>query len=136
MKKEAIKGGPPKVPPPIRAACRDAMVAAKAYILEPKQIIRIDMPSDQLGGAMKEVQNRRGQIIDMTEESGANVLMAKIPVGEMFGFNSSLKSATSGRGFYGMVDILYEPLPKELEPRVVAKIKERKGITGAEVQES
>jgi len=136
LHEDAIHRGPAQVIPPIRAACRDAMVAAKAYILEPKQIIRIDVPSDQLGGAMKEVQNRRGQIIDMTEESGANVLMAKIPVGEMFGFNSSLKSATSGRGFYGMVDILYEPLPKELEPRVVAKIKERKGITGAEVQES
>ncbi|MBI4163920.1 MAG: elongation factor EF-2 [Candidatus Aenigmarchaeota archaeon] len=135
LHEDAIHRGPAQVIPPIRSACREAMVAAKAFILEPKQIIRIDVPSDQLGGAMKEVQNRRGQIIDMTEEAGASILIAKIPVGEMFGFNSSLKSATSGRGFYAMTDILYEPMPKEIEPKVVAKIKERKGITGQEGQE-
>ncbi len=136
LHEDAIHRGPAQVIPPIRAACREAMVAAKSFILEPKQIIRIDIPSDQLGGAMKEVQNRRGQIMDMTEEAGASILIAKIPVGEMFGFNSSLKSATSGRGFYAMTDILYEPMPKEIEPKVVAKIKERKGITGQEGQES
>ena len=103
--------------------------------MEPKQIIRIDVPTEQIGGALKEVQNRRGQIIDMKDERGATVLKAKIPVAEMFGFNSSLKSSTSGRGFFWMVDIVYEPVPKSLEADVVGKIRTRKGITGKEETE-
>ena len=104
------------------------MLKSKPYILEPKQIIRIDVPSEELGGAMKEVQNRRGQILEMKEERNVTTIKAKMPVAEMFGFNSELKSATSGKGFYWLIDVLYEPLPKELEPKVIREIKQRKGI--------
>ncbi len=105
------------------------LVASKAFILEPKQVIRIDVPTEQLSGAMKEVQNRRGQIIEMSEERGASIVKAKLPVAEMFGFNSALKSSTGGQGFFWLVDVTYEPLPKELEHKVVTQIKQRKGIT-------
>ena len=104
------------------------MIGANAYILEPKQIIRIDVPTEQLSGAMKEVQNRRGQIKEMSEERGTSRMIAKLPVAEMFGFNSALKSATGGQGFFWLVDVKYEPLPKELEHKVVTQIKQRKGI--------
>jgi elongation factor 2 len=129
LHEDAIHRGPAQVIPAVRQAIRDAMIKAKAYILEPKQIIRIDVPTEQLSGAMKEVQNRRGQILEMREERGSTVIQAKLPVAEMFGFNSSLKSSTSGQGFYWLVDVLYEPLPKELEYKVVSHIKQRKGIT-------
>ncbi len=132
LHEDAIHRGPAQVIPPIRAGCRDAMVKGAAFIMEPKQIVRIDVPTEQIGGALKEVQNRRGQVIDMKDERGATILKAKIPVAEMFGFNSSLKSSTSGRGFFWMVDIVYEPVPKSIEADVVAKIRTRKGITGKE----
>ena len=93
------------------------------------------MPSEQLSGAMKEVQNRRGQIMEMNEERGATIIKAKLPVAEMFGFNSSLKSGTGGQGFFFLIDVVYEPLPKELEQDVITKIKQRKGITGEEDEE-
>jgi len=128
LHEDAIHRGPAQVIPAVRSAIRESMVAAKTYVLEPKQIIRIDVPTDQLSGAMKEVQNRRGQILEMNEERGVTSITSKLPVAEMFGFNSSLKSSTSGQGFYWLIDVVYEPLPKELEQKVLNQIKERKGI--------
>jgi len=103
--------------------------------MEPKQIIRIDVPTDHVGGATSEVNNRRGQIIEMTEERGVTSIKTKLPVADMFGFNSALKSATGGLGFFWLVDIVYEPLPRELEQKVINQIKQRKGILGKEEAE-
>ncbi|MCX6818104.1 MAG: elongation factor EF-2 [Candidatus Aenigmarchaeota archaeon] len=129
LHEDAIHRGPAQVIPAVRAAVRESMIAAKAFILEPKQVIRIDVPSEQMSGAMKEVQNRRGQILEMSEERGTTTITAKLPVAEMFGFNSALKSSTGGKGFYWLIDVIYEPMPRELEPRVIGQIKQRKGIT-------
>jgi elongation factor 2 len=129
LHEDAIHRGPAQVVPTTRSAIRDAMVAGKAYMLEPKQIIRIDVPTDQLSGAMKEVQNRRGQILEMGEERGTTSITAKLPVAEMFGFNSSLKSSTGGQGFYWLIDVVYEPLPRDLSQKVISQIKQRKGIS-------
>ncbi len=128
LHEDAIHRGPAQVIPAVRKAIREAMLAAEPYILEPKQIIRIDIPTEHMGGATREISNRRGQILEMKEERGTTIIKAKIPVAEMFGFNSDLKSATGGTGFYWLIDIVYEPLPKELEPKVIAQIKQRKGI--------
>ncbi|MBI4173211.1 MAG: elongation factor EF-2 [Candidatus Aenigmarchaeota archaeon] len=128
LHEDAIHRGPAQVIPAVRRSIRDAMIQGKAYLREPKQIIRIDVPIEQVGGATKEVSNRRGQILEMRDERGLTIIIAKLPVAEMFGFNSALKSATGGLAFYSLIDITYEPLPKELESRVVSGIKERKGI--------
>jgi elongation factor 2 len=132
LHEDAIHRGPAQVIPAVRRAIREAMVAAKPYILEPKQIIRIDVPSEHMGGASKEINNRRGQVLEMKEERGSTQIKAKLPVAEMFGFNSDLKSATGGTGFYWLIDVVYEPLPRELEHKVINQIKGRKGITGEE----
>jgi len=129
LHEDAIHRGPAQVLPAMRGALRQAMVKAGAFILEPKQIIRIDVPTEQVGGASKEINNRRGQILDMKDERGLTVIRTKIPVAEMFGFNSALKSATAGLGFFSLIDVLYEPLPKDLQEKVVTQVKTRKGIT-------
>jgi elongation factor 2 len=129
LHEDAIHRGPAQVIPAIRRAIRDAMLRSKSYILEPKQIIRIDVPTENLGGASKEINNRRGQILEMKEERGITIIKTKLPVADMFGFNSALKSATGGTGFYWLIDVVYEPLPKELEFKVVSQIKQRKGLT-------
>lgn len=134
LHEDAIHRGPAQVIPAVRRAIRGAMVKGGAYILEPKQIIRIDVPTEQMGGATKEVGNRRGQIIDMTEERGVTSINTKMPVAEMFGFNSALKSATGGLGFYWLVDIVYEPLPRELQEKVVRQIRQRKGLTDEQMR--
>ncbi len=134
LHEDAIHRGPAQVIPAMRRGIREAMIHAGTFVMEPKQIIRIDVPNELLGTATKEISNRRGQILEMTEERGVTSIQTKIPVAEMFGFNSALKSATGGRGFYWMVDIVYEPMPRELEARVIATIKQRKGIS-EEVEE-
>ncbi len=128
LHEDAIHRGPAQVIPAVRRAIRTGMLKAIPYIREPKQVIRIDVPVEQVGGATREVNNRRGQILEMKDERGLQIIIAKLPVSEMFGFNSALKSSTAGLGFFSLIDIVYEPLPKELETKVVAKIRERKGI--------
>ena len=82
-----------------------------------------------MGGSIKEIQNRRGQILEMEEERGVTMIKCKLPVSEMFGFNSSLKSATGGKGFYSLIDVIFERLPKELQDQTVIKIRKRKGLS-------
>jgi elongation factor 2 len=128
LHEDSIHRGPAQVIPAVRRAIRDAMIGSKPYILEPKQIIRIDVPAEHMGGASKEISNRRGQILEMKEEGGVSIIKTKLPVADMFGFNSALKSATGGTGFFWLIDIVYEPLPKDLEEKVINQIKQRKGI--------
>ncbi|MEM5798341.1 MAG: elongation factor EF-2 [Candidatus Aenigmatarchaeota archaeon] len=128
LHEDAIHRGPAQVIPAVRQAIREAMLAANPFILEPKQIIRIDAPTQHVGAATREISNRRGQILEMREERGLTIIKTKIPVSELFGFNSALKSATGGTGFYSLVDVVYEPMPKELEAKVIKQIRQRKGI--------
>ncbi len=123
-----VHRGPAQVIPAVREAITRCMLDADATILEPKQIIRIDSPSDKMGQAMKEVNNRRGKIIDMEEEEGSSKIKAALPVAEMFGFEAALKSATRGRGFYNLMDQVFEPLPKNLMKETITDIRKRKGM--------
>ena len=129
LHEDAIHRGPGQVLPAIRYAISAGMLNADPVILEPKQIVRIDVPSEIMGGAIKEIQNRRGQVLDMSEERGTTIIRAKIPVSEMFGFNSALKSATEGKGFYSLIDVIFERLPKDLQNKTIIKIRKRKGLS-------
>jgi elongation factor 2 len=128
LHEDPVHRGPGQIMPAIRYAIRQAMLKANATLLEPKQIIRIDVPTELMGEATREVENRRGQILDMKEERGATVIIAKIPVADMFGFDTSLKSATSGRGFYSLIETVFEKLPNELRDEVIKSIRKRKGL--------
>ncbi|MBI1978458.1 MAG: elongation factor EF-2 [Candidatus Aenigmarchaeota archaeon] len=129
LHEDPVHRGEGQIRPAVRWGIRQAMLLANAQILEPKQIIRIDIPSELIGEAIREVENRRGQIIDMKEERGASVITAKLPVSEMFGFDATLKSATSGRGFYSLIETAFEKVPKELFESTVRAIRKRKGLS-------
>jgi elongation factor 2 len=128
LHEDPVHRGPGQVMPAVRYAIRQAMLRAKPTLLEPKQIIRIDIPSELIGSATREIENRRGQILDIREERGATVITAKMPVSKMFGFDATLKSATGGRGFYSLIDIVFEKLPSELFEKTVREIRTRKGL--------
>jgi len=128
LHEDPVHRGPGQIMPAVRYAIRQAMLYADATLLEPKQIIRIDVPTELMGDAIREVENRRGQILDMKEERGATIIIAKIPVSDIFGFDASLKSATSGRGFYSLIETVFEKLPKEMRDDVIKKIRKRKGL--------
>ncbi len=129
LHEDPVHRGEAQVRPAVRWAIRQAMLKANAQFLEPKQIIRIDIPSELIGETIREVENRRGQILDMKEERGASVITAKLPVSEMFGFDATLKSATSGRGFYSLIEITFERVPKELLEATVIAVRKRKGLS-------
>jgi len=128
LHEDPVHRGPGQVMPAVKFAIREAMLYADATMLEPKQIIRVDVPSELMGEVIREVENRRGQILDMKEERGASIVTAKMPVSDMFGFDSSLKSATSGRGFYSLIETVFEKLPSDLRDGVIIGIRKRKGL--------
>jgi elongation factor 2 len=128
LHEDPVHRGPGQMIPCTRHTIIDAMLNANATLLEPKQIIRIDIPTELMGSAIKEVEGRRGQILDMREERGASIITAKMPVSDMFGFDSTLKSATNGRGFYSLIEVVFERLPTEMRDDIIRNIRKRKGI--------
>ena len=128
LHEDAIHRGPAQVIPAVRQAIHEAMHGAGATLLEPKQIIRIDSPQEHMNNVLAEINNRRGEVTDVKQEGRSAILTAKVPVGEMFGFEGRLKSATAGKGFQSMMDVIFEKMPREILAQVVAKIRERKGL--------
>jgi elongation factor 2 len=104
------------------------MLKGKATLLEPKQILRIDTPQEYIGNVTAEINNRRGEIINIEQEEASAIITAKIPVSQLFGFESALKSATGGKGFQSLIDVVFEKIPSDLRNETVLKIRERKGM--------
>jgi len=129
LHEDPVHRGPGQIMPATRFAIKEGMLHANAMMLEPKQIIRIDVPSELIGEVSREVENRRGRILDMREERGASIITAKMPVSDMFGFDASLKSATSGRGFHSLIEVVFEKLPAELQEKIIKDVRKRKGLS-------
>lgn len=128
LHEDPVHRGQGQIIPATRWGIRQAMLRANASLLEPRQVVRIDVPQELIGAATREIENRRGQIQDMKEERGVTILQAKMPVSEMFGFDASLKSATGGRGFYNLIETTFEKLPRDLFEKTVKEIRKRKGL--------
>jgi len=129
LHEDAIHRGPAQVLPAISDAMKEALFRAKPTLLEPIQIIRIDVPEELMGNAMNQVQTRRGQILNIKTELGAAIIQARMPVAEMFGFETALKSATGGKGFYSLMDVIFDKIPEDLKLQTIQKIRERKGMS-------
>ncbi len=128
LHEDSIHRGPAQIIPAMRQGILYAMLEAGPMLFEPVQTIRIDSPADYLGVISKTIQGRRGQILDTSQEGENLVVTAKMPVGEMFGFTSALRSATSGHGAWFLVDQEFEKLPDNLQEDIVTRIRERKGM--------
>jgi elongation factor 2 len=128
LHEDAIHRGPSQMIPTTKEAMTKGFLQSTPRLIEPKQKLRIDTPTDTMGDAMTEVSNRRGDVINMEEEGDSSVIKAKLPVEELFGFEAALKSATNGKGFFSLIDIIYEPLPMNLQEEKIMEIRERKGM--------
>jgi elongation factor 2 len=128
LHEDAIHRGPAQVYPAVREAITEAMKSANATLLEPLQIHIIEVPENFMGAATKLVGGKRGQLLDMTQEAGQVQLKAKIPVAEMIGWSSDLRSATEGRGTSSLLDQQFEKIPALLQVDVIRKIRDRKGL--------
>lgn len=128
LHEDSIHRGPGQIIPAMRQAMINAMLLAGDVLYEPVQTIRIDAPLEFLGAISKLVQSRRGQLLDTEQEGEHITIKAKLPVAEMFGYTSALRSATTGRGAWFLVDQAFERLPTDLQSTTVSRIRERKGL--------
>jgi len=129
LHEDAIHRGPAQVYPAVREGIYDAMKSASPSILEPIQIHVIEVPGEFIGAATKLIGGKRGQMLDMTQEGNLSQIKAKIPVAEMIGWSSDLRSATEGRGTSSLLDQLFEKLPSLMQQDVIRKIRSRKGLS-------
>jgi len=128
LHEDAVHRGPAQIIPAIRFPINQGMIKAGVSFLEPKQIIRIDTPQDYIGNVTAEVGNRRGEILNVEQEENTSIVTAKVPVAEMFGFEGALKSATAGKGFQSLMDVMFEKIPNDLRDQIALRIRERKGL--------
>jgi len=128
LHEDAIHRGPAQMLPAIREGIRTAMNDAGPSLLEPIQEMLIEGPVESMGEISRLIQNKRGQLLNMDQEGDSLSVRAALPVAEIFGWSSDLRSATRGRGCSFIVDQKFEKLPESLAPKVVGKIRERKGL--------
>ena len=133
LHEDAIHRGPAQVYPAIREGIRGAMLTASPILLEPMQVMLIEAPVEYTGELTKLVSSLRGQSFDVTQDSNQVMVRAKMPVMNMLGWSSDLRSATEGRGVSSLVDQSFERIPFELQTKVTLEIKSRKGLTDAMV---
>ncbi len=129
LHEDAIHRGPAQVYPAVREGITESMKNASAALLEPLQVHVIEMPDKFLGGITKLIGGKRGQLINVSQEGTNAEVKAKLPVAEMIGWSSDLRSETEGRGTSSLSDQLYEKIPVSLQADVIKKIRERKGLS-------
>ncbi len=128
LHEDAIHRGPAQVIPASRQAIQAAMLMAGATLLEPFQKVFIHVPQEQMGGAMREIQGRRGAILDMKSEGDTTIIEAKAPVAQLFGFSGDIRSATEGRALWSTEFAGFEPVPGNMLNEVVMSIRQRRGL--------
>jgi len=126
---DAVHRGPAQVLPAIRKAVYGAIMLANPTLLEPIQKVFINVPQDYMGAATREIQNRRGQIVDMSQEGDMATLESTVPVAEMFGFAGDIRSAAEGRCLWSTESAGFVRLPPELQKSIIKEIRSRKGLT-------
>ena len=128
LHEDAIHRGPAQVYPAIREAIRDAFKNASPTLYEPIQTHMIEAPTEMMGDVTKLISQKRGQLIDAKQEGIVTFIKAKLPVAEMIGWSSDLRSATEGRGVSSLMDQVFEKLPGELQTKIIRQIRDRKGL--------
>ena len=102
-------------------ALKEAVRRGKSVILEPIMSVEVNTPEDFMGDVIGDLNSRRGQIQGMEMRAGAQVVKAFVPLAQMFGYATDLRSATQGRAVYSMEFDHYAPLPASLQEEMIAK---------------
>ena len=102
-------------------AIKEALRRSNPVLLEPVMAVEVVTPEQYMGDVMGNLSSRRGKIEGMEDRKNAKVIKAKVPLGEMFGYATDLRSATQGRAVYTMIFSSYEPVPKAVAEEVASK---------------
>ena len=101
-------------------AFKEAMQKAAPILLEPIMKVEVTMPEEYMGDVIGDINSRRGRIEGMEDIGGGKMVKAYVPLAEMFGYSTDLRSKTQGRGNYSMFFEKYEPVPKNVQEKVLA----------------
>ena len=101
-------------------AFKEAMHKAGAVLLEPIMKVEVTMPEEYMGDVIGDINSRRGRIEGMDDLGGGKIVRGYVPLAEMFGYSTDLRSKTQGRGNYSMFFEKYEQVPKQVQEKVLA----------------
>ena len=104
-------------------AFKDAMAKGNPVLLEPIMKVEVTMPEEYMGDVIGDVNARRGRIEGMEDIGGGKMVKAYVPLAEMFGYSTDLRSRTQGRGNYSMFFEKYEPVPKSVQEKIISEHK-------------
>lgn len=102
-------------------ALREAAKKAKPVILEPIMKVEVEMPDEYMGDVMGSISSRRGMVVGNEDRNGVRLINAEVPLSEMFGYATTLRSMTQGRGTYTMVFDHYSAVPKSVAEEIIKK---------------
>ncbi len=104
-------------------ALKEAVKRASAVILEPSMKVEVEVPGDFLGDVIGDLNSRRGQIESMDPGDAIAKVTAKVPLAEMFGYATDIRSKTQGRGTFSMEFYQYDEVPRNVAETIIAKNK-------------
>jgi elongation factor G len=104
-------------------AFKNAMQKAGPVLLEPVFAVEVTTPEDYMGDVIGDLNSRRGRIEGMEPRGNAQIITARVPLSEMFGYATSMRSMTQGRATYSMQFHSYDEVPKSLADEIVAGTK-------------
>jgi elongation factor G len=104
-------------------AMKEAVMKASPVLLEPMMKVEVEVPENFLGDVMGDLNSRRGQIEGMGSEQGIAKVTAKVPLAEMFGYATDIRSKTQGRGIFSMEFSHYDEVPRNVAEEIIAKRK-------------
>ena len=100
---------------------KEAMKMADPVITEPMMKVVVITPNDYLGDVIGDINSRRGQIQTMDDDNGATQITCSVPLGEMFGYATDLRSRTQGRGLYSMEPSHFSEVPRSIQEKIIAE---------------
>ena len=101
-------------------AFKEAMAKASPVLLEPIMKVEVTMPEEYMGDVIGDINSRRGRIEGMDDLGGGKIVRGFVPLSEMFGYSTDLRSRTQGRGNYSMFFEKYEPVPKSVQEKILS----------------
>jgi len=104
-------------------AFREAMRSASPVLIEPVMDVEVVVPKEYMGEVMADLSSRRGKVAGMFQRAEAQVIAARVPLSEMFGYATDLRSATQGRAVYTMQFSRYEQVPKSVAEEIVSRFQ-------------
>ncbi|MEM7768993.1 MAG: elongation factor G [Cyanobacteria bacterium P01_A01_bin.37] len=104
-------------------AIKEAVMKASPVLLEPMMKVEVEVPDDFLGDVMGDLNSRRGHIEGMGSDDGLAKIMAQVPLAEMFGYATDIRSKTQGRGIFSMEFSKYDEVPRNVADMIISKSK-------------